>query len=108
MIVAVEHASGEVLKMSTRTHVHECGRGKAKRLTLQTLRMVAIPSTGLNLLQTPSKSPSRKEIEKTRWERYLSFILPLVDVRAEAYRRRAIRRICFENFMKRDKVLRRK
>ncbi len=57
MIVAVEHASGEVLKISTRTHAHECGRAKAKRLTLKTLRAVVIPSTGLNLLQTLSKSP---------------------------------------------------
>ena len=105
MIVAVEHASGEVLKISTRTHVHECGRAKAKRLTLKTLRTVVIPSTGLNLLQTLSKSPSGKEIQKTHWERYLSFILPLVDVRAEAYRRRAVRRVRFENFMKRDKSL---
>ncbi len=105
MIVAVEHNSGEVLKMSTRTHVHECGRAKAKRLTLKTLRTVVIPSTGLNLVQTLSKSPSGKEIQKTHWELYLSFILPLVDVRAEAYRRRAIRRVRFENFMKRDKSL---
>ncbi len=69
MIVAVEHNSGEVLKMSTRTHVHECGRAKAKRLTLKTLRTVVIPSTGLNLVQTLSKSPSGKEIQKTHWER---------------------------------------
>ena len=80
-------------------------RGTTTRLTLMTLRAVVIPSTGLNLLQTLSKSPPGKEIEKTLWERYLSFILPLVDVRAEAYRRRAIRRVRFENFMKRDKSL---
>ncbi len=70
--------------MSTRTHVHEPGRAKAKGLTLKTLRVVTIPSTGLNLLQTLSKSPPGKEIEKTLWEQYLSFILPLLDVRAEA------------------------
>ncbi len=105
MIVAVEHNSGEILKMSTRRHAHESGRANAKALTLKTLRMISIPSTGLNLLQTLSKSPPGKEIEKTHWEEYLSFILPLLDVRAEAYRRRAIRRVRFENFMKKDKSL---
>jgi hypothetical protein len=119
MIVAVEHNSGEILKMSTRRHAHESGRANAKGLTLKTLRRIFIPSTGFNLLQTLSKSPPGKEIEKTHWERYLSFILPLLDVRAEAYRRRAkknlrffekngvlfLRRVRFENFMKKDKSL---
>ena len=70
MIVAVERNSGEILKMSTRRHAHESGRANAKALTLKTLRMISIPSTGLSLLQTLSKSPPGKEIEKTHWGRY--------------------------------------
>ncbi len=82
MIVAVEHASGEVLKISTRTHARECGRAKAKRLTLKTLRAVVIPSTGLNLLQTLSKSPP--SFPKDALGAVFVLYLPLLDVRAKA------------------------
>ena len=64
MIVAVERNSGEILKMSTRRHAHESGRANAKALTLKTLRMISIPSTGLNLLQTLSKSPPERKSKR--------------------------------------------
>jgi hypothetical protein len=104
MIVAVEHNSGAVLKMSTRQHVYEAGRSKAKAITMNTLRYEVL-SSGESLKKTLSRTPPSKEIESSRWSCYLRFILPLLDVRAKAYRRRAIRRVRFENYMKRDKSL---
>ena len=86
-------------------HAHESGRAQAKVPTLKTLRKVIVYAQGQNLLQTLSRSPPRKEIEKGKWEQYLAFILPLLDIRPEAYRKRALRRVRFENFMKRDKSL---
>ena len=105
MIVATEHNTGAVLKMSTRRHAHESGRPCSKALTLKTLTMTIVPLTGESLLRTLSRSPHSKEVDSASWNTYLNFIIPLLDIRAQAYRRRAICRMRFENYMRRDKSL---
>jgi hypothetical protein len=105
MVVAIEHNTGAVLKMSTRRHAHESGRSNAKALTLKIMRKTIVHFAGESLSRTLSRSPPTKEVESESWSTYLTFILPILDVRAQAYRTRAIRRMRFENFMKRDKSL---
>ena len=108
MIVAYEAASGSVLKMSTKQHVHESGRVHKTRATRRTLRSISCQLPGYassTLLRSVENMPTRKESDSVRWLRYLSHALPLMDARCQAHRRPQLRRHRFQNYMKRDRSL---
>ena len=83
--------------MSTKQHTHESRRK---------YKACQIPGyASRTLLRQAQQTPTRKELDSLRWLRYLSYVLPLMDARCQAYQRPQIRRLRFENYMRRDQSL---
>ncbi len=82
-------------------HDHMTGSAKYARYTVSLLSRTKVRSGTLyDALQT---LPCRRDMDE--WDNYLAQVLPLLDTIIATYEVKRLRRLRFQSFMKRDKIL---